>query len=52
MKDVDGIYNSDPATCCDAKRFDEINFADALTIAGKVVQKKAISFRTKDWRVF
>ena len=47
IKDVDGIYNSDPATCTDAKRFDEINFADALTVAGKVVQKKAISFGRK-----
>jgi homoserine dehydrogenase len=47
IKDVDGIYNNDPATCSDAKRFDEINFADALTIAGKVVQKKAISFGRK-----
>jgi homoserine dehydrogenase len=47
VKDVDGIYNSDPATCPDAKRFDEINFADALSIAGKVVQRKAIAFGKK-----
>ncbi len=47
VKDVDGIYDSDPATCAEAKRFDEINFADALSIAGKVVQRKAIAFGKK-----
>jgi homoserine dehydrogenase len=47
FKDVDGIYNSDPATCSTAQRFDEINFADALAIAGKIVQKKAIAFGRK-----
>lgn len=47
IKDVDGIYSSDPATCSDAKRFDEINFADALTIGGKIVQQKAITFGRK-----
>ncbi|HKD86038.1 MAG TPA: hypothetical protein VKB58_14895, partial [Terriglobales bacterium] len=47
IKDVDGIYDSDPATCADAKRFDEINFADALTIGGKIVQQKAIAFGRK-----
>jgi homoserine dehydrogenase len=47
VKDVDGVYNSDPATCPDAKRFDEINFADALSVAGKVVQQKAIAFGKK-----
>jgi len=47
VKDVDGIYNSDPATCSTAQRFDEINFADALAIAGKIVQKKAIAFGRK-----
>ena len=47
IKDVDGIYNNDPATCADAERFDEIRFADALAIAGKVVQQKAIAFGKK-----
>lgn len=44
IKDVDGIYNSDPATNSTAKRFEHINFTDALSTAGKVVQRKAISF--------
>ncbi len=47
IKDVDGIYNSDPAITSDAKRFDEIDFADALSIAGRVVQRKAIAFGRK-----
>ena len=47
IKDVDGIYDSDPATCPDARRFDEINFADALAIGGKIVQQKAIAFGRK-----
>jgi homoserine dehydrogenase len=47
VKDVDGIYDSDPATCGDVKRFDEINFADALSVASKVVQRKAIAFGKK-----
>jgi homoserine dehydrogenase len=47
IKDVDGIYNRDPATSADAQRFAEISFADALAIAGKVVQQKAIAFGRK-----
>ena len=47
IKDVDGIYDSDPATCSDAKRFDEITFSDALAIGGKIVQQKAITFGRK-----
>jgi homoserine dehydrogenase len=47
IKDVDGIYNSDPAANEEAKRFDEINFSDALSVAGKVVQRKAIAFGKK-----
>jgi len=47
IKDVDGIYDSDPATSSSARRFEEIEFGDALAIAGKVVQSKAISFGRK-----
>jgi homoserine dehydrogenase len=47
IKDVDGIYDRDPATHSDAKRFDEVKFSDALSIAGKVVQQKAIAFGKK-----
>jgi len=47
IKDVDGIYNADPAACSSAQRFAEIDFADALAIGGKVVQPKAIAFGRK-----
>ncbi len=47
IKDVDGIYNADPATCSDAQRFDEINFEDAHAIGGRIVQPKAIAFGRK-----
>ncbi len=47
VKDVDGIYDSDPARNAVAKRFDEISFGDALKIAGKIVQRKAIVFGKK-----
>src|SRR5208337_720164 len=47
IKDVDGIYNADPATCSGAQRFDHLEFGEALSVAGKVVQPKAISFGRK-----
>jgi homoserine dehydrogenase len=47
IKDVDGIYDNDPAKFVEARRFDEIEFAEALAIAGKVVQRKAIAFGRK-----
>lgn len=47
IKDVDGIYNSDPAVNSDAQRFTEIDFSDALALGGKVVQPKAIAFGRK-----
>ena len=47
IKDVDGIYNCDPAVDADAQRFSEIDFEDALALGGKVVQPKAIAFGKK-----
>jgi homoserine dehydrogenase len=47
IKDVDGIYDHDPATHSNVKRFDEVKSSDALSIAGKVVQQKAIAFGKK-----
>lgn len=47
IKDVDGIYNADPATCSSARRFAEISFGEALSVGGKVVQPKAIAFGRK-----
>ena len=47
IKDVDGIYNSDPAVCSHARRFAEITYCDALWVGGKIVQQKATSFARK-----
>jgi homoserine dehydrogenase len=47
IKDVDGIYDGDPAVCSAAGRYGEIEYADALAVAGKVVQQKAIVFARK-----
>ncbi len=47
IKDVDGIYTADPATSRGAQRYDRIGFSEALSVAGKVVQPKAISFGRK-----
>ncbi len=47
IKDVDGIYNADPAACSGAQHFAEIDFTEALSVAGKVVQPKAIAFGKK-----
>ncbi len=44
IKDVDGIYDSDPAKSPAAQRFHQISFADALALGGKIVQPKAIVF--------
>ncbi len=47
IKDVDGIYNGDPAVDAGAQRFREIDFDDALALGAKVVQPKAIAFGRK-----
>jgi homoserine dehydrogenase len=45
VKDVDGIFEHDPAArAADNLRYDEIPFDEALRVAGRVVQPKALSF--------
>jgi homoserine dehydrogenase len=45
VKDVDGIYSSDPATSATAPgRFAELKYETAFEVAGKLVQRKAIRF--------
>lgn len=45
IKDVDGIYEHDPAAGGAApRRFDAIGWSDALRVAGRLVQPKAIEF--------
>jgi homoserine dehydrogenase len=44
IKDVDGIYDSDPARNSYARRYRSITCDHALAIAGKVVQQKAVRY--------
>src|SRR5262249_8395028 len=45
IKDVDGIYEFDPAGCEPApRRFRTLRWAEAVRVGGKVVQAKAIKF--------
>lgn len=41
-KDVDGVYDRDPAVLRDPKRFTDISWADAARVAGKLIQPQAI----------
>lgn len=44
-KDVDGVYESDPAVKNSyPRRFTALNYADALKVAGKLIQPKAVAF--------
>lgn len=43
LKDVDGVYESDPADPeAHPRRFAELNYEDALRVAGKLIQPKAV----------
>jgi homoserine dehydrogenase len=45
LKDVDGVYDRDPAAGgARARRFESLTFADALAIGGRIVQAKALRF--------
>jgi homoserine dehydrogenase len=45
VKDVDGIYERDPASAgALPRRFESIGWRDALAVAGRLVQPKAIAF--------
>jgi homoserine dehydrogenase len=45
LKDVDGVYESDPAVeNSHPRRFTALNYADALKVAGKLIQPKAVAF--------
>jgi homoserine dehydrogenase len=45
QKDVDGVYESDPAVQnSHPRRFTALNYADALEVAGKLIQPKAVAF--------
>lgn len=44
IKDVDGLYTSDPNTDPDALRYNEISWAKASRIAGVLIQPQAVVF--------
>lgn len=44
LKDVDGVYDRDPALHADARRFDALSWKDAEAVAGRLVQARAIRF--------
>jgi homoserine dehydrogenase len=44
VKDVDGVYDHDPAKDAKALRYDAIDWASARDVAGKLVQARALSF--------
>jgi len=44
IKDVDGIFDRDPASSSAARRFEEITFTDALSVGARIVQPKGIVF--------
>ena len=45
-KDVDGVYESDPSEThlASPRRFAELDYADALRVAGPLIQPKAVSY--------
>lgn len=44
VKDVDGVYESDPAVKASARRFARIDWNSARQVAGQLIQPKAIHF--------
>lgn len=47
VKDVDGVYDHDPAKDSKALRYDAIDWASARNVAGKLLQPRALSFAEK-----
>lgn len=44
VKDVDGVYDRDPARYADARRLDALGWSEAEAVAGRLVQARAIRF--------
>jgi homoserine dehydrogenase len=45
LKDVDGVYESDPANLmAHPNRYEALNYEDALRVAGKLIQPKAVEY--------
>lgn len=43
-KDVDGVFEQDPALCAEARRFSEPSWADKLRIARPLIQPRAVEY--------
>lgn len=43
-KDVDGVFDQDPALVPSARKFEEISYDNALRVAGTLVHSKAVEF--------
>jgi len=45
LKDVDGVYECDPANAsAHPRRFEQLHYDDALAVAGKLIQPKAVAY--------
>ncbi len=44
IKDVDGLYDRDPAKFADAKRYERVSYEDILQMPEKIVQHKAVRY--------
>src|SRR5262249_810852 len=44
IKDVDGVYDGDPATHQHARRYETISVSHACHIAGRLIQPSALTF--------
>lgn len=52
LKDVDGVYESDPASAvgCRPRRFASLGYAETLELAGPLIQPKAVHFLDRQER--
>ncbi len=44
LKDVDGVYSTDPRTGASARRYSSISWEDAARVSGRLIQPKALQF--------
>jgi homoserine dehydrogenase len=43
-KDVDGVFEADPARCTDARHFDAVSWDDALEVARPLIQPRSVEY--------
>lgn len=47
LKDIDGVYDVDPRSNPNAKRYEEISWDDAIRVAGPLIAPRALGFAKK-----